>query len=98
MASDDRADERETEAETGRTRVVSGAPAVELLVDLALLGAPDAGAVIGDDDLEPALRRSHGDRDLLCVAGVLPRIRQQIQDRAHERRSIAGHEQTGLDV
>jgi hypothetical protein len=76
---------------------VRRAAALELLVDRALLVAIDAGTVVAHA-ISTQRPRQRLDHDALVVAGVLPRVRQQIEQRAHERRAIADRREAWLEL
>src|SRR5205823_6009097 len=65
VAAHDRAHERQAQPKARHAAVVGRATALELLVDLALLGASDADAVVADEDLDLAAGAVRFDRDPL---------------------------------
>ena len=87
-----RLDDAEPESDPAGT--AGGAAAIEALGDRRFLGVVDAGPVIGDDDLDPALAgTARRDRDGAVARRVFRRVVDEVADRLGEQERIAADRQ-----
>ena len=96
MQAGDRLDQRQAEAAAGgRAAAVEAVEAVEHLV---VLGFGNAGAVVGDLDLEAGARLAQRQRHGRAGRRVAQRVLDQVRDHLGQQLAVAGQADAVLDL